>query len=774
MERIKQIAIIVCLLLHSVCTWASFQVGEWKSYLSFQGASQLLVTPNKVYAIAEQHLCALDKDSKALQILTKIDGLSQNNVQAMAYCPQNDVLLLVYSNANIDLVNSNGTIYNIPDLLDKNWAVDKTVYQIYIEQDKAYLACGFGILVVDLTKREIKETYIIGVDAKKEPIYGITANNTHIFALSTSAIYKAEKTANLLDFNVWQIDPISLPVGLQSKQLFTLNNQLFTIENQTKIWQYKDNAWQVFFEGDQNTVSWTQNNQGIYITGGTKGIFHYTPQLEQVAHYDYYALMACVEDSKVWLVAGGNAVACSTSPTQLDVYTINSMPNAPIKELQMQNGVLTVAPGGYWTDRYRYYCQIPMMLQNEQWVNYTEQSMHALLFTDYVLDVTSVAINPNHPDQFYFTTWGEGLFQVTNGVVSQVFNETNSNGFFVSAIPGNDHYVRLDGLTYDDKGNLWLLNTYSGIKVLDTENNWHQLPYQPLLDCSSLRHLLFTKSLNWCVNVRSKPGVFVFANNKTLTDMSDDKYRFFGGSDFIDKDGKTVLVDNVYDVAEGTDGTVWVGTNVGPILFNNLSKVFDASYRCTRIKIPRNDGTNLADYLLDGVAVQAIEVDAGNRKWIGTASAGAYLLSPDGKTTIHHFTAQNSPLTSNNIVDIAIDHQTGIVYFGTPEGLFAYRSDAMQEEDKATQETIYAFPNPVRPDFDGVITIAGLEENSTVWITDASANVVFQGQTSGGSISWNGRNASNQKVAGGVYFVLVSNGNSNNHRSVATKILIVR
>lgn len=773
MERVKQIAVVLCFILHSICAWASFQVGEWKAYLSYQYTDQLLLTPQKAYAIAEQHLYAVDKSSNTLHPLSKVDGLSENNVQAIGYCPQNDVLILVYNNANIDLVRGDGSIYNIPDLLEKNWSVDKTVYQIYIEQDKAYLACGFGIMVVDLTKREIKDTYIVGVNAQKEPIYGITADETHLYALSKTAIYKADKNANLLDFAVWQESPISLPIGTLYQQLYATNGQLFTIQDKTKIWQYKDNDWRVFFEGDEKTVSWSQNNQGIYITGGSKGIFHYSYQLEQVAYYENYALMACIEDSNVWFVAGGNAVACRKSPTQLDIITISSMPNATVKELQIQNGMLTVAPGGYWTNRYLNPCQIPMM-RNEQWLNHTDQSMHTLLFTDYVLDVTSVAINPNHPDQFYFTTWGEGLFQVTDGVVSQVFNETNSNGFFVSAIPGNDHYVRLDGLTYDDKGNLWLLNTYSGIKVLDTENNWHQLPYQPLMDCSSLRHLLFTKSLNWCVNVRSKPGVFVFANNKTLTDMSDDKYRFFGGSDFIDKDGKTVLVDNVYDVAEGTDGTVWVGTNVGPILFNNLSKVFDASYRCTRIKIPRNDGTNLADYLLDGVAVQAIEVDAGNRKWIGTASAGAYLLSPDGKTTIHHFTAQNSPLTSNNIVDIAIDHQTGIVYFGTPEGLFAYRSDAMQEEDKATQETIYAFPNPVRPDFDGVITIAGLEENSTVWITDASANVVFQGQTSGGSISWNGRNASNQKVAGGVYFVLVSNGNSNNHRSVATKILIVR
>lgn len=761
-------------MLHSVCMWASTPVGQWEAFLSYQNTSQLMLTPQKTYAIANQHLYAAHRDAKELQYYSKIDGLSENNVMAMGYSAANDMLILVYTNANIDLVNSDGSIYNIPDLLQKNWSVDKTVYQIYVEQDMAYLACGFGIMVVDLTKREIKDTYIIGKDAQKEPIYGVTANETHFYALSSSVIYKADRTQNLLDYAVWQKEPIALPKGTACQNLYILNNQLFTIDSKQSVLQYKENAWHTFFQGDENTVSWNQNSNGVFVTGGSKGIWHYSHQLELIAHYNYYALDACSDDSnQLWFAAGGSGIACHTANKPLEVLTPSSIPHATIKELQVQNSILTIAPGGYWTNRYNNPCQVPMF-QDDQWVNHTNFSMQTTQFVDVVNDVTSVAINPQNTNHFYFTTWGEGLFEVVDGKVIRQYNESNSNGLFVSAIKGNDHYVRLDGLRYDDKGNLWVLNSYSGIRVLDTQDTWHSLNYGPLSACPALRKLLFTKKLNWCVCLRSTPGIFVFSTNNTLDNLSDDKYRFFGSTDLVDKDGKTLILNSIYDVAECTDGSIWVGTDIGPVVFTNLNNIFASNYRCTRIKIPRNDGTNLADYLLDGVAVQAIEVDKGNRKWVGTASSGAFLLSPDGKTTLLHFTTQNSPLSSNEIVDISIDHQTGVVYLGTPEGLFAYRGDAMQPVKQASKETIYAFPNPVRPEYDGLITVAGLEENATVWITDASANVVFQGQANGGSISWNGRNASQQRVAGGVYFVLVSNGDSNNHRSVATKILIVR
>ena len=214
---------------------------------------------------------------------------------------------------------------------------------------------------------------------------------------------------------------------------------------------------------------------------------------------------------------------------------------------------------------------------------------------------------------------------------------------------------------------------------------------------------------------------------------------------------------------------------MGPILLPNPDKIFtNTDYRCTRVKINRDDDSGLADYLLDGETIYAIEIDYGNRKWLGTANSGLYLVSEDGTETIEHFTKENSPLSSNSISDLELNPKTGELFIATPEGVYSYKTDSTEPVKEASKETVYAYPNPVRPEYSGDVIIGGLEDNSLVWITDASGDLVFKDRTVGGSISWNCKNRTGQDVSGGVYMVLVSNENSDKPKSVATKILIVR
>jgi hypothetical protein len=182
----------------------------------------------------------------------------------------------------------------------------------------------------------------------------------------------------------------------------------------------------------------------------------------------------------------------------------------------------------------------------------------------------------------------------------------------------------------------------------------------------------------------------------------------------------------------------------------------------------------LADYLLDGVNVRAIAVDGADRKWLGTDNSGLYLVSSDGTKTIHHFTTENSPLSSNNINSIKLNEETGEVFISTADGIVSYRSDSTEPVDIAETSKVHVFPNPVRPNYTGLITITGLEENSLVKITDASGNLVYEGTSTGGSISWTGKNYSGSYVSGGIYFVHCFNSSQEENRSVAAKILIVR
>lgn len=770
----KKITLFLFVWTIVATAFAITETAKWKAHLSYNNTAKVVVTPHKVFALASGHVYSMTKEGNKMDTYTKVDGWSENSIADFEYNQHAAVLVCAYSNANIDLISLDGSVYNLPDLMNKNWSVDKTIYQIYNEGKYAYLACGFGVLVLDLEKKEIKDTYIIGPDAQKVPIYGFTADANNFYALSSNTIYCAPKLAsNLLDFNVWQQNTIALPANVPLKGLYAVNDALLSVNDHTVVYQYKQQQWSVFYQGEAESVSVNISDNQVLVSGGDQGVVAYDFQLQPLKTYPVVSVHAAIDADNLWYAYKDYGLACLDKMGNQQVNRPSYLRISTMKELTIVDGRLLAAHGGYWIDRFGYPCHISGFEKNN-WFTYTSTALQTEKWSDKVTDVTSIAIDPNNLDHFYFTTFGEGLFEVTDGVITQMYNETNTNGWLTSAIAGDDHYVRLDGLSYDVKGNLWLLNSYSSVNVLTPQGEQYKLAYPPLKDCPTLRRLLITSKHKWCVDLRYKPGIFVFSDKGTFADMADDDYRFFGSGSLVDKDGTILYPTYVYDIAEGTDGNVWVGTDLGPIVFSNVSKVFDSDYRCTRIKIAREDGSGLADYLLDGVAVMSLEVDAGNRKWLGTANAGVYLLSEDGQETLLHFNTENSPLSSNEVSDICIDQQTGDVYFVTPDGLFSYRGDAMQAVDVATQETIYAFPNPVRPEYGGDITIAGLEQNSKVWITDASANVVFEGTSNGGSLVWDGRNKSGQMVSGGVYFVLVSNANSVNHRSVATKILIVR
>ena len=249
----------------------------------------------------------------------------------------------------------------------------------------------------------------------------------------------------------------------------------------------------------------------------------------------------------------------------------------------------------------------------------------------------------------------------------------------------------------------------------------------------------------------------------------------YESTNWRDRDGKSISTSYLFDAQEDKNGTLWVGTEIGPILLPNTDKIFTSNdYRCARVKINRNDDSGLADYLLDGEPIHSIEIDYGNRKWLGTANSGLYLVSEDGTETLAHFTKDNSPLSSNSISDLELNPKTGELFIATPEGVYSYKTDSSEPVKEASKETIFAFPNPVRPEYSGDVIIGGLEDNSLVWITDSSGDLVFKGRTIGGSISWNCKNSAGQDVSGGVYMVLVSNENSDKPKSVATKILVVR
>jgi ligand-binding sensor domain-containing protein len=230
------------------------------------------------------------------------------------------------------------------------------------------------------------------------------------------------------------------------------------------------------------------------------------------------------------------------------------------------------------------------------------------------------------------------------------------------------------------------------------------------------------------------------------------------------------VISSVISIAEDLEGNIWVGSDQGPLIYYNPEKVFDGDLNAFRIKIPRNDGTGLVDYLLKNETITSIVVDGANRKWLGTLNSGAYYLSPDGTILLRNFNEQNSPILSNTIVSMAADNKTGDVWFGTTKGIQSFRGDATTGEEKFTN--VYSFPNPVREDFTGNVTITGLMRDSQIRITDISGNLVYETVSDGGQASWDLKTYNGKHVATGVYLIFCASNDGT--QSVVTKMLVIK
>lgn len=751
---------------------------NWNTHFSYYNTRRICATENKVFGIANNHLYSITKEDGLIDTYTKIDGFSENEVIDIQYSREHKSLIIVYTNSNIDILDSKGNIYNIPDLFQKNLSVDKTVNQITIDKDFAYLATNFGIVVININKKEIANTYIIGPDATKVPIYGIAIDEQYIYALSNEYIFKAKKEGtNLLDYNFWQEDKIKLNTTSSCKSLYKFSNSLFTIKSDSIVYRY-DTQWSNFYTApDYAKISTTEDR--LLISAELNGLTVYNKDLTEDTKLQYLTYdTEYDEQTGYYYFASNTSGIIKLKP---EVSYNNYAPYGPKltdgqRLMYSGNRMFLLNGRGNMIDRsYKY--PIISYVENKKWESITPTEMGIYDFVDNALDVTSVATDPKDNNHWFFTTFGEGVFEVKDNKVIAIYNHENTNGEIKSANNDHIHYNRCSGLIYDSYGNLYtaLSSALYPVSIYSTSTGWKNLPLKNSTKSEWAKQLIFTSKYRALLSTRGDSWIYFWHDNKTPADPADDKSVLYQATNWIDKDGRAISPDFLYDAQEDKNGTLWVGTEIGPILLPNANKIFtDNDYRCARVKINRDDDSGLADYLLDGETIYAIEIDYGNRKWLGTANSGLYLVSEDGTETIAHFTKENSPLSSNSISDLELNPKTGELFIATPEGIYSYKTDSTEPVKEASKETIYAYPNPVRPEYSGDVIIGGLEDNSLVWITDSNGDLVFKDRTIGGSISWNCKNRAGQDVSGGVYMVLVSNENTDKPKSVATKILIVR
>lgn len=743
----------------------SQQIGEWKVYMAYHNATQSIPAGDKVYVLSDGSLYSYNTEDTGIETYDKVNRLNDVDIVHITYSKTYKTLLIVYQNSNIDLLINDKDVYNIPDFMNKSMTKDKKLNDIFIKNQYAYLSTNFGILILDIKKKEISNSYIFS-DEKK--VYSSTIVNDTIYAATDQGIFTGALTDNLSDNKYWTKfnEDIFNHIVLYDNTLIGCNTSgLFKIDKVTtkshSILNQNYSFIQVF---DNKLIAGNTNSITIFDTIDSYKTIN---QEEYFNHLSY-------SKNTFWGSNGSNGLngyKYNKEKNQLEYIARNIIPNSPRRNyfeyLSFDNGRLLVAGGAIMLDRSEYDGTI-MLYENNEWVNFEEKGIEEKTGLKYK-DITSVIQVPGEPQHFFATSGGEGLYEFKEKKMVKLYNESNSP--LVSIFPGDPNYIRLNGLQYDSNNNLWMLS--SGVKNMINifnNNKWTALHYTELEEKTLGRRIIFdSRGWAWIIISYKKPSLFCLNTNNTLENTNDDQTRIF--SSFTNQDGVVIDKPDIFSIAEDKNGVIWIGTEKGPLIVNNPSKIFDNNIYFTQIKIPRNDGTNNADFLLANENINAICIDGANRKWIGTKS-GIFLLSEDGLETIHHFTTENSPLLSNNIYSIAINPNTGEVFIGTDKGLISYKSDATEGESSFSDNTSYAYPNPVHSDYDGLITITGLMKDSNVKITDTSGNLIYTGTSLGGQFSWNGKNRSNKRVASGVYFVLATN--SEGKEGIVTKILMIK
>ncbi len=741
-------------------------VGQWRDHFAFSDIVSITEDNDKTIIVASPNAIVFKYDDGSYSKLSKANGLSDVGISVIKYFENSNSLLICYENGNIDIFNGENVV-NISDIKRKNVSGDKKIYSITISEenkDIAYLSAGFGIVKLNVANAEIMDTYYIGDNAAIIPVYDCVISVDTIFAATDNGIYKASKNDFLSDYNNWQL------IGSQD---FTSVADVAVLDGELNVVAKNLSGEYRLFYRDENFL-WNQTGEtlksstrlfvysnDIYaVTGYLIYKFTNHTQAQKITNYngDYIIRPKMVfydKQNQMYIADGMHGLVYQTEKNKYGFYTVPGLfVNDNILTSSTENFTIVTA-GGHGASGINLWRSARLSIfTNQQWYNVYDKDMR---------DYYAILLDENKKGHFFIGAWGYGIAEYQDTLKIAVYNQDNSP--LESLLDGP--YIRISGLAFDSEHNLWVLNqAYNNpLNVKKPDGSWVSFSLNGLVSNTTTEQILVTKDDNiW--GVLPKLGIFAFDYNQTLENTSDDIVKVFYP---IDEEGEKIGL-SVLCLAEDKDGALWLGTDQGVGVFYSPADFNDDNFRATRIKITAylNDSL-VTNYLLNEQIVQCITIDGGNRKWFGTANSGAYLMNDNGTKELLHFTTENSPLPSNNVLSISIEPITGEVFFVTSTGVVSYRGDATEADNQFGN--VYVFPNPVRHDYNGTITITGLAADVNVKITDVAGNIVYETTANGGQATWDGNNFSGRRVATGVYLVFCSNDDGS--ETFVTKLLFI-
>lgn len=761
---------LLFLILLNIPLSAQIAVGQWRDHLPYRNGSMVADAGSLVYYAAEDGLISYLKEDGEISRLSKVTGLSDIGYAGIAFSSANNTLVIAYRNTNLDLIQNN-SIINIPDIRDKQILGNKSLNNIHLEGDFAYLACGFGIVVLDMVRKEIKETYYIGPLGTAVNVFDISATSTELVACTELGLFRAPKTGvNLADFSNWQRYD-ELPVGSYNAATFFDGRLYANLSNAVRDtvyvlnngqWQYHDTisaSPMVRMESTAMRLLLIRQN-GTYEYNNTLG-----PERLVLGYGNDYALPshATVDADRIMWVADRQQGLVRIRPNYDHQYIgVNGPSNKSSFAISVWDNRCYVASGGFTVtltnqfNPFGYYTY-----QNNAWQNV---SVFDHPETAGIRDYVNVLADPFDSKRVYATSWGGGLLEYYNNELVARYDTSNST---LRPRAGTDNNLLVSGLAMERSRTLWITGAESGqlLYAKAGDGTWHSFGFNVIGNITLGEIAIDNVGQKWVVLPRGA-GLLVFNDNGTLANKTDDKAirltQMVGNGNLSSITTTCVTAD--------LNGQIWVGTDNGVSVFFSPGNVFSGNNFDSQRILVEQDG--YFQYLLENERVTTIQVDGANRKWIGTEGAGAFLMSADGTNEILHFNKDNSPLFSNSITSIGIDHLSGEVYFGTANGLLSYRGSATYGMPEFEKELVYAFPNPVRHDYTGPVAIKGLVRDADVKITDSSGRTIFTTRAEGGQAIWDGRSLGGNRATSGVYLVFASDIEGN--ETFVTKILFIQ
>ena len=748
----------------------------WKGYFSYNEIKAISQSPERMFAASQNALFSKKTATGEIKTFNTIDGLSGENISTEYHSPTFNKTLIGYENGLLIVINeSDGSVFKAIGIIQKQIPGNvKKINSFYEYNGIVYVSCKFGIVQFNLSNNEFGDTYFLGASITDyQEVFQTTVFNNAIYAVTIyNGIKKGDLTnPNLNDFSQWSVFD-----GNYWNGIVTLNNQLFASNTNNVIYKFSGNTAIPILNLTNTMLDFKVYNDNLILTT-INNVLVFNNQFNQILSFTNNNILpinivftcATFIGDTLYVGTQENGVL-AVNQSNNTIYD-NVTPNSPIRNkifaINASTSTLWAVYGGYSSDYnpYAYFFFQPGNFYQPNKFGYSKFDQNGWQNTPYsdafpARALSKITINPNNPNQMYFSSFFSGLLKLENGTPTILYNTTNSG---LENLPANPSAldVRINGAAFDKAGNLWVNNSLieKGLKVFKTNNTWQSINFNGLLADPKQNYyaniVIDKNNTKWLAT--SGNGVVAYNENgnvlKLLTEGPDK-------GNLPASDVRVLAIDN--------KNQLWIGTISGLRIVSNVD-AFSSPGQINSTNIVINED-GLGQELFFEQSIIDIVVDGANRKWVGTTDSGVFLVSPNGQQTIYRFTTANSPLPSNTILDIDIDPKSGEVYFATDKGMISFKGTSTKASDNL--ENVYIYPNPVRPDFTDTVKISGLLDKATVKITDIEGNLVHEATSAGGTIEWDTTAFGKYKVASGVYMVFISAADGT--ETAVKKVMIVR